>query len=92
MKLPAPCLTGQANVLDFAAVRKAASIELRRQLTKTEAGLAAGLSAAEIRAIEAEREKQIIAAAVLRLEGYTSKSAVVEFVEGVLMQVAGGKP
>ena len=102
MKLPAPCMVGQENVLDFKGPRAKASGELRSSIDQLGAGIntmiaqrhteklrASGLSIEEINRLEAEREKQIIGAAVDRLLKYIGKSEVVDYLEDVLATLGG---
>ncbi len=102
MKLPAPCMVGQENVLDFKGPRAKASGELRSSIDQLGAGInkmiaqrhteqlrAAGLSIEESNRIEGEREKKIISGAIERLGGYISKSDVVDFLEDALATLGG---
>lgn len=101
MKIPAPCMTGQEAVIDFAARRAKASPDLRDQLQKTRDGLAAGMTPKEIRELEIAREREkinaamrTISVALKNLSTYTTEAQIDIYVvtlQELLPKLVGGK-
>lgn len=81
---------GQKVVVDLASRRPAAQKALAADLAKLNAGLAAGMSAEEIRLHHAQQEKEAIVIAFTRLARYTSPNEAVDFVEAMLTIPPGG--
>ncbi len=104
MKLPAPCTTGQENVLNFAGPRGRASPELKEVLNRQRAvgEVASDLNTRlakrtvvrladdpELMRLTIEQQKALISDAVKTLVAYTSKNAAIDFLERELISVGG---
>ncbi len=81
----------QKVVVDLDSRRPAARKALAAELAAVNAGLAAGMSPEEIRALHATQEKQALLIAFTRLARYASPNEAVDFVEAMLAKVGGGK-
>lgn len=82
---------GQKVVVDLATRRPAAQKALAEELAKINAGLAAGMSADEVREMHAAQEREAILIAFTRLARYSSPAKAVDFVGKMLMRVGGMK-
>ena len=80
---------GQKVVIDLNERRPAARKALQEDLAKVKAGMDAGMSAEEVRAMHAAQEQQAILVAMTRLARYTSINECVAFVEGALLKMGG---
>ena len=103
MKLSAPAMIGQENVLDFRGPRGRASPELKELLNRQSIDeVASDLNTRlakrtvvrladepELMRLAIEQQKAIIGEAVKMLIIYTSKNAVIEFLEAKLVEVGG---